>query len=93
MPCEWEPQRVVDPSTGEVFTDASAWEFIATRLDEGDLLEETILRVPAETAGYVLKVALDPGRPTLYVKLQLGRDCVIGRSFHYSKVRSRSLRL
>ena len=32
-----------------------------------------------------MKIALNPGRPPLYIKLQLGRGEVIGRSFHESE--------
>ena len=41
-------------------------------------------RPPGKT-GYVLKIDLNPGRPQLYVKLELGSGVVIGRSFHESE--------
>ena len=48
-------------------------------------MERIVLRVPADSTGYVLKVPLHAGKPDLYVKLQLGAGKVIGRSFHYSE--------
>ena len=41
------------------------------------------MRLPCAT-GYVMKIDIEPGRPQLYVKLQLGSGQIIGRSFHYS---------
>ena len=39
----------------------------------------------AANKGYVMKIDLNPGRPLLYVKLELGSGEVIGRSFHESE--------
>ena len=32
-----------------------------------------------------MKIDIEPGRPQLYIKLQLGSGKIIGRSFHYSE--------
>ena len=32
-----------------------------------------------------MKIRVDPRRPPVYVKLQLGAGKIIGRSFHYSE--------
>ena len=32
-----------------------------------------------------MKSDINPGRPLLYVKLEFGSGCVIGRSFHESE--------
>ena len=82
-PTEWQPTTVIDPLTGSPFTDAGAWEFLADKLENGWELEPMQLEKPPGSTGYVLKIPLD-GRK-LYVKLQLGSGCVVGRSFHYSK--------
>ena len=66
------------------FTSGGAWEFIATKLEEGHSVEVVELQKPPGKKGYVMKIDLDPGDQPLYVKLQLGSGKVIGRSFHYS---------
>ena len=66
------------------FTDAAAREFIASRLEDGHPVEVVELRKPAGATGYVMKIDIEPARPILYVKLQLGSGKIIGRSFHYS---------
>ncbi|MDE0226857.1 MAG: hypothetical protein OXP28_17240 [Gammaproteobacteria bacterium] len=67
------------------FTDADAWEMIATRLEAGHHVEVVELRKPPGRNGYVLMIEVGPDEPAIYVKLQLGTGVVIGRSFHYSK--------
>lgn len=66
------------------FTDAAAWDFVASRLEEGEEVEVIELNRPKGAKGYVMKIQLRPGEPKLYVKLQMGPTKVIGRSFHYS---------
>ena len=67
------------------FTDSTAWEFIARRLECGEDVEVIELDKPKGAKGYVMTIALQPGVPALYVKLQLGSGKIIGRSFHYSE--------
>ena len=67
------------------FTDSTAWDFIASRLEAGEEVEVIELQQPAGTKGYVMKIDLGLDVPELYVKLQLGASRVIGRSFHYSE--------
>jgi hypothetical protein len=67
------------------YHDDSAWELIASRLEEGHEVETIILDQPPGKTGYVMKIDLHPGRPLLYVKLELGSGVVIGRSFHESE--------
>jgi len=85
-PTDWRPGQVRNPSgiLDTHFTDAAAWEFIASRLEDGHPVEIVELRKPAGSTGYVMKIDIEPGRPQLYVKLQLGSGKIIGRSFHYS---------
>lgn len=82
-PCEWRPQTVIDLRTGQVFTDAGAWDFVVENLNSGCQLEEVILDKPPGKTAYVLKLDGGPQRPFIYVKLQAGSGKVIGRSFHY----------
>ena len=67
------------------FDDQSAWELIASRLEDGQPVETVTLKQPPGRIGYVMKIDLNPGRPLLYVKLELGSGKVIGRSFHESE--------
>jgi hypothetical protein len=83
-PSEWRPESVIDPETKQPFTPAGAWEFIADVLDNKPEipLETVTLRRPQGRTAYVLKVPLQ--EKLLYIKLELGTNVVIGRSFHYS---------
>ena len=85
-PTDWRPTEVRNPDgiLDEYFTDAAAWEFIATRLEAGEDVEVIPLRKPQGAKGFVMKIELQPNLPRLYVKLQMGARGIIGRSFHYS---------
>ncbi len=85
-PADWRPGQVRNPNgiLDTHFTDAAAWELIASRLEDGHPVEIVELRKPAGSTGYVMKIDIEPDRPKLYVKLQLGSGKIIGRSFHYS---------
>jgi len=66
------------------FTEAGAWEFVAEAIEAGHAMEELTLDKPPGATAYVLIIAQPSDVPPIYVKLQLGSGCVIGRSFHYS---------
>lgn len=74
---------MVDPRTGQMFTDPGAWEFVVEHLNGGCAIEPVLLEQPPGKIAYVLKLPGGPGRPLVYVKLQPGSGRVIGRSFHY----------
>ena len=86
-PTEWRPGEVHNPEgmLATHYTDASAWELIASRLESGEKVEVIELRKPPGAKGFVMKIDLGTNVPVLYVKLQLGAGKIIGRSFHYSK--------
>ncbi|MGE6758040.1 hypothetical protein ACQKGO_08530 [Corallococcus interemptor] len=84
MPCKWHPLTVTCPESGELFTEAGAWEFIISLLETGVAIEEIVLRKPPGKTGYVLQFTPQGGQ-RIYIKLQLGAGTVIGRSFHYSR--------
>ena len=86
-PTDWRPTEVRNPNgvLDPYFTDSTAWDFIASRLEAGEEVEVIELQQPAGTKGYVMKIDLGLDVPELYVKLQLGASKVIGRSFHYSE--------
>jgi hypothetical protein len=86
-PTDWRPGQVRNPNgiLDTHFTDAAAWELIASKLEEGHPVEVLELHKPAGARGFVMKIDLEPGQPRAYVKLQLGPGRIIGRSFHYSE--------
>lgn len=83
LPCRWKPWSVRDPSSGEIFTEAGAWEFVAAHLESGCAVKVMKLKRPPGRTGYVLSFPM-PSGPPLYMKLQLGAGVVLGRSFHIS---------
>ncbi len=85
-PTEWQPGQVRNPSgfLDTHFTDAAAWELIASKLEDGHPVEVVELQKPKGKTGYVMKIELDAVDRPLYVKLQLGSGKIVGRSFHYS---------
>ncbi len=86
-PTDWRPGQVRNPNgiLDDYFTEAAAWEFIATNIESGHCVEVVELKKPAGAKGYVMKIDIEPEVPKLYIKLQLGSGKIIGRSFHYSK--------
>jgi hypothetical protein len=81
-PNRWRPHEVICPETGEPYTDAGAWEFIADLLEQGHELEESPQEQPAGVTAYVMHVSI--AAETLYIKVRLGTGCILGRSFHRS---------
>ena len=86
-PTEWNPTEVRNPDgiLDTHFTDSSAWELIASRLEADEPVEVVELRRPPRRTGYVMKLHIEADAPLVYVKLQLGSGMIIGRSFHYSR--------
>jgi hypothetical protein len=82
-PTEWQPRTLRDPRAPEdYFTDDSAWEFVAECLESGCYVEVVELRLPPGKKGFVFKAASGTRGEHIYIKLQLGSETVIGRSFH-----------
>jgi hypothetical protein len=80
---EWSPTTVVNPAddNGQVmFISGTEWNYIRDLLVTDESWKPVTLN--DGKTGYVLTKKLAQG--TLYIKLQLGCGCVIGRSFHYS---------
>ena len=86
-PTDWRPGEVRNPDglLATHFTDPSAWEMIASRLERGEDVEVIDLHQPKGAKGYVMMIDLGPDVPMLHVKLQLGAGKIIGRSFHYTE--------
>lgn len=81
-PTKWHPTSLRD-SNGEPFTEDGCWHFVADAIEAGVAVDEIVLRQPAGKRGFVMKLAGHDG-VTIYVKLQLLADKVLGRSFHES---------
>jgi hypothetical protein len=83
-PTKWHPTSLLHPATGEPFTEDNCWSFVAEAIDAGAPIEVIELKRPAGKRGFVLKLAGHEG-VTIYVKLQLLSEAVLGRSFHESR--------
>jgi hypothetical protein len=83
-PCDWRATGMTDPRSGEIFTEDGAWEYAAEMIRSGVDIEIVELDHPPGKKGYVMLIPSHDPTTAIYVKLQLGGDCVIGRSFHYS---------
>lgn len=71
--------------SGYMFSDYSAWDFIADQLEAGHPYEEVTLHKPQGALALEMLIDL-PNLPSkLYVKVEVGNACfAIGRSFHIS---------
>lgn len=85
-PTRWHPTQLRDPrcTKGSCFTHESVWGFIADCMDDGVEIWEVPLKKPPGKKGYYFEIAGVDAGVLIYVKLQLGSDNVIGRSFHVS---------
>ena len=61
-PTDWRPQSVRNPGgiLDTHFTDAAAWELIASQLEAGYEVETIILEKPPGAKGYVMLIELEP---------------------------------
>lgn len=86
-PTDWRPNQVRNPDgvLDKYFTDSTAWELIAARLEDGEEVEVIELKQPKGSKGYVMRIDLGSEFPELYVKLQLRPGKILGRSFHYTE--------
>ena len=83
-PPKWEPSSVMDPRSGRPFTYPGAWDFIAEELEKKQTsIKPVPLIVPRGELGYAFLVSTEYG--TIYIKVRLGREKIIARSFHYSE--------
>jgi hypothetical protein len=83
-PCRWTPTEVENPASGLVFTTERAWIYIAELAESGHPLEEMILDRPPGEKAYVMKIPLVENVSELYIKIQIEKNKIWGRSFHYS---------
>lgn len=83
-PTKWHPTSLLHPDTGDPFTEDNCWSFVASAIASGAPVEVMELKRPAGKRGFVMKLP-GHGTTTIYVKLQLLSDKVLGRSFHESQ--------
>ena len=84
IPCDWAPQTVWDPRFEMLFTSEGAWSFIIELLESGHVFTPVQMKKPPDTIAYETTVNSGPNRPALYIKVQIYRGKILGRSFHYS---------
>lgn len=87
QPTDWRPGQVRNPGGGvdKFFTNTTAWELIASRLEAGEEVKVVPLNRLRGAKAYAMLIDLGSEVPKLYVKLQLGPRKILGRSFHYTE--------
>jgi hypothetical protein len=83
-PCDWAPQSVLDPRFEMYFTPEGAWSYIIELLESGLEFTPVPMTRPPDTIAYETLIDCGPNRPALYIKLQIYKGRVLGRSFHNS---------
>ena len=87
LPSDWCPFKILNPEEppGYYFTDQSAWEFIASKLESGHVYQEKTMDTPLGALAIVMEIQINGYDRPLYVKVQIGNaNKPIGRSFHIS---------
>ena len=85
-PVDWRPGKVMNPYSefGLEFTHRSCWDFIERLLLKKHPITVIPLEKPRGEKGYEMLFETESGYSDIYIKLQIGKDKLIGRSFHYS---------
>lgn len=84
-PIDWRPDQIPHPwLPGWYLNDDSAWEIISRVLATDHEFNEIDLRKPPGKKAYECLVDLDGISSFVYIKVEMGANKVIGRSFHYS---------
>lgn len=87
LPSDWCPLKILNPEEppGYCFSEQSAWEFIASKLESGHVYQEKIMETPLGALSIVIEIQINGYNHPLYVKVQVGKaNKPIGRSFHIS---------
>jgi hypothetical protein len=84
IPCDWSPQTVWDPRLEMYFTSEGAWSLIIELLESGRQFTAKPMSEPPDTIAYEIVLRLAPSVPELYIKVQVYKGKVLGRSFHNS---------
>ena len=85
-PTDWRPASVTNPNSvlGMTFTDKTCWGFIEELLQDKHPLEPITLKEPPGEKAYVMLFETESGPSDIYIKLQIIKGQLWGRSFHYS---------
>ena len=78
-PSDWRPHTVTNPEDSQPYTDAAAWELIATLLFQGEPLEAMELDHPPGRTGYVMVPCIAGQK--VYIKFQLGAGKILAGAF------------
>ena len=82
IPCDWAPSTVWDPRFDREFTEQGAWLYVIELLESGHEFTPKTMRQPPNTIAYETIIELRPSLPKLYIKLQIHKGKILGRSFH-----------
>ncbi len=82
IPCDWAPQSVTDPRFDMFFTSEGAWSYIIELLESGHEFAPEAMDKPPNTIGYKTIVDCGPNRPAIFIKVQIYKGKILGRSFH-----------
>lgn len=85
MPSRWTPWQVESPETGLPFTEPAAWQLIADKLSAGHLVRVVALKTPSGASAFEMLIDRGGPRYPIYVKVQLFKGRVYGRSFHVAE--------
>ncbi len=86
-PTKWQPDKVPGPSgsIADYYTSDQAWELIIDHLKMGHAVREIVLRKPPGKTAYEMLIRVNPQSPEIYVKVEIHRGFIVGRSFHLSE--------
>ncbi len=82
IPCDWAPSTVWDPRFDRFFTEESAWAYIMELLESGCEFAPVLMRRPPSSVAYEIVVTRGASLPDLYIKVQIHKGRILGRSFH-----------
>ena len=82
IPCDWAPESVMDPRFAMYFTPKGAWSNIIELLESGHRFKAVPMKKPPNTIAYETVIDCGPKLPALYIKVQIYKGMILGRSFH-----------
>jgi hypothetical protein len=74
----------MDPRFDMYFTSEGAWSYIVELLESGRQFNAVQMKMPPDTIAYETVVDCGPKLPALYIKVQIYKGKILGRSFHNS---------
>jgi hypothetical protein len=74
----------MDPRFEMYFSSEGAWSYIIELLESGHQFTAVPMKKPPNTIAYETVVDCGPKLPPLYIKVQIYKGKILGRSFHNS---------